>query len=174
MTELDSRLQAISDELERVEESAMYAAQSQFEDTKKWRGVNLWLGIPASGFAAVAGAAVLTSQEYRLWAGLAALVGAAFGAVLTTVNATQRMNQAAAAANAYLEIQNAARQARLVDLPGQDFETARAVLAELTSRRDEQNRSADVPGRRAYMRGKRNLFEGAQTFDVDARDGHRG
>lgn len=169
MAQEEDRLQAIADELERVEESAKFAAQSQFEETKRWRGVNLWLGIPASTLAAAAGASVLATQEGRLLAGFAALAGAAFGAILTTVNATQRMNQAAASANAYLEIQNAARQARLIDLPGQDYDTARATLAEITARRDEQNRSADVPGHRAFTRGKKNIARGGQTFEVDTR-----
>lgn len=148
----------------------MYAAQTQFEATKKWRGVNLWLGIPASALAAVAGASVLATQEGRLFAGIAALGGAALGTILTTVNATQRMNQAAAAANAYLEIQGAARQARLIDLPGQELDAARAALAELTARRDEQNRSAEVPSNREYKRGKRNLANGSQTYEVDGRE----
>lgn len=50
-----ARRVAIEDELRRLEESAMYSGQIQFEETKIWRRVNLTLGIPASVLAAVAG-----------------------------------------------------------------------------------------------------------------------
>jgi hypothetical protein len=64
-------------------------------------------------------------------------VSAGLGAILTTINAAHRMNQAAAAANAYLEVQTAARQTRVVDLPYQSIEEARATLAELAARPED-------------------------------------
>ncbi|MFD5497380.1 hypothetical protein ACFWH4_31950 [Streptomyces sp. NPDC127091] len=87
--------------------------------------------------------------------------------ILTTINATQRMNQAAAAGNAYLEIQTAARQAREVDLPYSSIDEARQALAELTSRRDEQNKTAEPPNKRSYRRAQRNIDSGGQTYAVD-------
>jgi len=127
------RRTAIESELRRLEESATYSSQMQFEQTKLWRTVNLGLGLPASMLAAVSGATALASTTGRLTAGVLALAAAGFGAVLTTVNASHRMNQAASAANAYLEIQTAARQAREIDLPVLSIEEARATLAELLS-----------------------------------------
>ncbi len=136
---------AIRDELERIEESAKWSAQCQFEQAKQWRGINLALGLPASSLAAVSGAAALASTTSRVVAGVIALVSAAFGALLTTVNASHRTNRATAAANSYLEIQTAARQARLIDLPTATPDEARSILAELTARRDEQNKTAEPP-----------------------------
>jgi hypothetical protein len=163
----DARRQQIESELQRLEESAMHSAQTQFERTKQWRAVNLILGLPASVLAALAGATALASTAGRITAGILALAAAGFGAILTTVNASHRTNQASAAANAYLEIQTAARQARLIDLPDQTTDEARATLAELTARRDEQNRTAEVPGRRAYKKGRRNITKGNQTYKID-------
>jgi uncharacterized protein YceK len=151
----------------RVEESAMYSAQTQFESAKQWRAVNLILGLPASVLAALAGATALASTAGRIVAGILALAAAGFGAILTTVNASHRTNQASAAANAYLEIQSAARQARLIDLPYQTIDEARAALAELTARRDEQNRTAEVPNRRAFKKGKKNIEGGGQSYSGD-------
>ncbi|MGW7759049.1 SLATT domain-containing protein [Streptomyces violaceusniger] len=162
------RRQAISAELERLEESAMYSAQSQFEQAKRWRLINLWLGVPASGLAAIAGAMALVTAAGRVIAGLVALTAAVLGAILTTINASHRMNQAASAANAYLEIQTAARQARDIDLPAWTVEEARSALAELTARGDEQNKTAEPPSRRAYLRGKANIDGGGQTYAIDA------
>ncbi|MGY1838440.1 MULTISPECIES: SLATT domain-containing protein [unclassified Modestobacter] len=167
-TEAEARRRsAIEDELRRLEESAMYSAQIQFEQAKRWRGVNLALGVPASALAALSGATALASTTGRVAAGIIALVAAGFGGILTTVNAAHRTTQASAAANAYLEVQTAARQARLVDLPHLTIEEARAVLAELTSRRDEQNKTAEPPSRRAYRRGSKNIQRGAQSYAVD-------
>lgn len=166
-TDADRR-EAIADELERLEESAKYSAQSQFEQAKRWRVINLWLGVPASGLAAIAGATALVTAAGRVIAGLVALTSAVLGAILTTINASHRMNQAAAAANAYLEIQTAARQAREIDLPSWTMEEARSALAELTARRDEQNKTAEPPSQRAYLRGKANIEGGGQTYGVDA------
>lgn len=77
------------------------------------------------------------------------------------------MNQAAAAGNAYLEIQTAARQAREIDLDYSSIDEARQALAELTARRDEQNKTAEPPNKRAYRRAQRNLDGGGQTYAVD-------
>ncbi|WP_123451900.1 SLATT domain-containing protein [Streptomyces sp. PanSC19] len=161
------RRRSIEKELRRLEESAMYSAQIQFEQTKQWRGVNLALGVPATLLAAISGTAALVNTSGRIAAGICALASAAFGAILTTVNASHRMNQAAAAANAYLEIQTAARQAREIDLPHCSIEEARSNLAELTARRDEQNKTAEVPNKRSYRKAQRNIEGGGQTYAVD-------
>lgn len=145
----------------------MWSAQGQFEQAKQWRGINLALGLPASALAAVSGATALASTAGRIVAGLMALGAAAFGALLTTVNASHRTNRASAAANAYLEIQTAARQARMVDLPDLTIEEARSLLAELTARRDEQNKTAEPINRLAYSRATRNLKRGGQQYAVD-------
>jgi hypothetical protein len=162
------RRQAIEDELKRLEESAMYSAQGQFEETKQWRGVNLLLGLPASLLAAVAGATALAATAGRITAGVLAIVAAGFGAILTTTNASHHVNQAAAAANAYLEIQTAARQYREIDLPYVSVDEARQALAELTARRDEQNKTAEPPNRRSYQKATKNIEkQGGQKYAVD-------
>lgn len=173
MSEPDSdaiKRQAMADELHRIEESCKYSAQIQFEQTKQWRAVNLWLGLPASVLAAVAGATALADTAGRIAAGIIALVAAGFGAVLTTVNAAHRMNRASSAANAYLEIQTAARQAREIDLPTWELDEARAVLGELTARRDEQNKTAEPPNRRAYRRAQKNIASGGQSYAIDGKE----
>ncbi|WP_308401157.1 SLATT domain-containing protein [Streptomyces sp. AC512_CC834] len=161
------RRKAIETELKRLEESAMYSSQMQFEQTKQWRGVNLLLGLPASLLAAIAGTAALVNTGGRIVAGVVALTSAGFGATLTTVNASHRMNQATAAANAYLEIQTAARQARTIDLPYLSIEEARNLLAELTARRDEQNKTAEPPNRRSYKKAQKNINSGGQAYAID-------
>ncbi|MEW1616339.1 MULTISPECIES: SLATT domain-containing protein [unclassified Streptomyces] len=163
----EGRRTAIADELRRLEESAMYSAQTQFETAKHWRSMHLMMGVPTSLLAAVAGTTALVESTGRIAAGILALVCAGLSAVMTTVNAPQRMSHATTCANAYLEVQTAARQTRTVDLPALTLDEARVVLAELTSRRGEQNRAADPPGRRAYRRAQSNIGCGGQTYAVD-------
>lgn len=166
-TDENARLTALLRELSEVEDRAMWSAQGQFEQAKGWQKVNLWLGSTSAGSAAVSGALVLASSGLDVLGGLLALFAAAGGAVLTVVNASQRATAATAAANAYLEIQNAARRARLVDAPWADLERSRAVLEGLTERMDEQNRSAEPISPRAYRKAGRNIKAGGQTTDVD-------
>ena len=164
------RLQAIRDELSRIEESATFSAQTQFEQAKRWSRANLWLGVSASVLAGIAGSLALaeTGDLGRGIAGPLALIAAVLGVILTTLNANARTNQASAAGNAYLSIQNDARQARLVDLDHEALDEMRTRLAELTARRDEQNKTAEVPSHRAYTLGKRNIERGGQSYSVDA------
>ncbi|MER8009622.1 SLATT domain-containing protein [Streptomyces sp. NPDC094149] len=161
------RRRAIETELRRIEESAMYSAQCQFEESKRWRAIHLLLGVPATLLAAIAGTTALVESTSRTAAGILALVSSGLGAVLTTVNAPQRTAQAAASANAYLEIQTAARQSREIDLRQWTLEDARSALAELTARRDEQNTKAELPSWRAYRRAQANLRAGTQRYAVD-------
>ncbi|WND17555.1 hypothetical protein [Streptomyces violaceus] len=59
------------------------------------------------------------------------------------------------------------RQHRELDLDHWTPEEARQALATLTARRDEQNATAEVPGRRAYRKAQANLRAGTQTYAVD-------
>ncbi|GAA3218045.1 hypothetical protein GCM10010488_17010 [Oerskovia jenensis] len=163
------RRKAISDELDRLEERAMWSAQGQFERSKVWRGVNLWIGAPSAVCAAIAGGLTLATDSLNLIGGILALAAAAGGGVLTAVNAAARADRASTAGNAYLEIQTAARQARLIDLPTLEIEDARQVLSELTARIDEQNKSAEPTSKGNYLRASRNIEAGGQDYDVDNR-----
>src|SRR5260370_24653046 len=84
--DLDPALRPIHDEARRLEESAMYSAQGQFERAKFWRAVNLSLGVAAAILAAVAGVVGLASDSARILSGVLALIAAGMGSVLTTRN----------------------------------------------------------------------------------------
>lgn len=157
----------ISDELDRLQERATWSSQGQFEQAKSWRALNVWLGAPVAAMAAVSGALVLTSDELNILGGALALAAAAGGAVLTSVNPSARADRASSAANAYLEIQTAARQLRLIDLPTREATDARQDLSELTSRMEEQNKAADPISRRSYRRARKNIDGGGQTYRSD-------
>ena len=158
--------QSLAAEADRIHESALWSAQGQFEQAKLWRLMNLVLGVPASVLAAISGG---TSLAGRVGAvpGTLALVAAALGATLTTVNASRRMTQAQASANAYLQLQTEARQFLVIDLESMSREDAREALRNLTNTRDELNKTADPPGRMAYLRSKKSIGDGGQTYSTD-------
>lgn len=161
------RREQIARELARLEESSKFSAANQFEMAQQWNAVHLALGIPASVLAAVAGVTALAATTGAFVAGVIALAAAALGAMLTVLNASRKAAQASSVANAYLAIQTAARQERLIDTASRPIEEARDQLAELTTRRDEQNHSAAPPNRLARRRAKKNLDAGSQTYEVD-------
>lgn len=66
-------------ELLRLDESAAYIGQSQFQQAKFWRGINLVVGIPAAMLAAVSGAAGLSSVANRVIAAYLAFAAAGLG-----------------------------------------------------------------------------------------------
>lgn len=88
-------------------------------------------------------------------------------ATLTTVNASRRMTQAQASANAYLQLQTTARQFITIDLANTTIEDARENLRNLTNSRDELNQTADPPGRVARWLAGRTIKNDGQTYAVD-------
>jgi hypothetical protein len=151
----------------RVEESATWSAQNQFEQAKIWRGLNYLIGVPATALAAIAGAFTLATTVGRFWAGLAALAAASLSAIMTLLNLGRRSDDALTGANAYLALQQDARIFCEIDLFTLDYEQARQALSELVARLQEVHKSAPLPSKRAYRRAKRNIERGGQRYDVD-------
>lgn len=163
-TGLQRGLLPTADEINRIYESCLWSAQGQFEQMKLWRSLNLVFGVPAAALAAIAGGTGLAGNE-TLVPGVLALVSAGFGAALTTLNPSRRVTQSQASANAYLELQTAARQLLLVKLVRLSEEDAHAELDNLTERRDDANKTADPPSTYAYWRAKKNITrDGGQTY----------
>lgn len=151
-------------EAARIEESAMYSAQTQFSSAKFWRGLNLALGVPAAVFAAVAGTVVLTELVSADVGAVIALAAAALTATMTTLDAAQRSEQSRIAANAFLALQGDARVLRTIDALVLDEGTARARLAELAERRNAISAAAPVPAYLAYRLGRHNIAKGRQSY----------
>lgn len=80
------------------------------------------------------------------------------------------MTQAQASANAYLQLQTAARQFLAIDLVDMSREEARDALRNLTNTRDELNKTADPPGRFAYKQSSRNINSGGQSYGADGEE----
>jgi hypothetical protein len=162
------KLVPVGEELSRLEESARYSAQVQFEAAKFWHRCNLALGVPASIFGLFTGGAAFTGKFDAWIVGTGALIGAALAGVMTVLGAERRASRAKTCANTFHDVQDDARRLLKIDLCGMDDEESRAALTALTDRYSETRQAADAPARRFYQRAKNNLAEGGQQFAIDA------
>ena len=168
--DLDTELQPIAEELDRLHENVRWSGQGQFEQLKLWRLMNYFLGVPAASLAAVAGGTGLAASRVNHATAVLALLAAGFSAALTTLNPSRRVSQAQSAANSYLDLQTAIRQFLTIDLRTQERSQARELLDKLSERRNEVNATADPPGWYAANRAKRSIEGGRQDNHID-RDG---
>jgi hypothetical protein len=166
-SDLAPQLRPIAEEAHRIHESALYSAQGQFESAKLWRAVNYLLGAPAAILAAISGGTGLHNPGNGTVPAILALLAAAFGTALTTLNPSRRMTHAQSSANAYLALQTRARQLLTIDIASMDRDKARDELRQLTVARDELNNTADPPSRYAWWRAQRNIKGGEQGYEVD-------
>jgi hypothetical protein len=158
----------VGGELSRLEESARFSSQTQFEAAKAWQRWNFCLGVPASLFGLFSGGGAFIGTFPRWVVGTAALVGAALAGAMTVLAAERRAQRGKTCANTFHDIQDDARRLLLIDLATLNPDEARTQLASLTDRYSETRHAADAPNRRAYDRAKKNDLEGGQRFAIDA------
>lgn len=171
MSEAEARSQ-IRQEAKRVEESAMYTSQTQFEYSKTWRSVDRWVGGTAAALAAVSAAGGLSEVLSAAWAGLIALMAALTGAIATVLAAPKAKDRAHSTANALLALQQDARIFINIDLADMGIDDAREELRTLVARQQELNATAEIPSKRAWKRGKQNVTDGGQNYAADLKDGN--
>lgn len=157
----------ISRELRRIEESAMYGAEAQFEYAKKWRRVDRLLAALAAVGAGISGVGVLTEVLGATAAGVIAIASAGVGAVAASLNAPQTKERAAGSANAYRALQQDARVLRSVDLNDLGLQDARAALKQLVDRLQDLNETSEIPSDRAWKKAKSQIDRGSQEYEVD-------
>ncbi|MDR0625976.1 MAG: SLATT domain-containing protein [Bifidobacteriaceae bacterium] len=166
----DERLGAVLAELARLEESAKYSAQGQFEAAKTWRVINWLVGITAATCAGTGGVLTFTSGHLQIAAGVLALTGAAFAAAQAVLRPARAASEAHQAGTAYLAIQGDARRARTVERHFGDDAELKRRLDTLAGQVKEANRLAGtIPGF-AYRRAKKNIAAGGQTHEAERDD----
>lgn len=155
---------AIRDEASRIQESAVFSAQGQFEAAKAWRAIHWVLG----GLAAVISAlsAVLTfASDVQVAGGALAIIAALAAAVLTTSRPDRLAERASARGNDYTTLRNDARRLLHVQVPNEPIAVLRKTLDSLANRASELDHAADPIPRFAYKAAKRNIEgDGGQTF----------
>lgn len=160
--------QAYVDEARRIQESAEYSAQGQFEAAKAWRASNWVLGGCTTAASGVAGVLTFASDGLQTLSGILALTAAVTAAVHATLRPDKKSEKAQTSANEYLAIQSAARRLALLDIPAASI-NVRTRLEALADRAEAVNKSADAIPKFAYNRGKKNIERGSQAYAVDGK-----
>ncbi len=163
---VDSK-EEIRKEAERVHESAMWSAETQFEYSKRWRRADRWLSGAASALAGAAGVGGLADVISVRWAGFIAVLSAVAAAIAASLGAPKTKEKAAISANAYRALQQDARVFLGIDLPTLSDSDARERLQSLIDRLQDLNKDAEIPSARAWERAKKAITDGSQRYAVD-------
>lgn len=163
----DSRA-GIAAEAARIQESATYSAQGQFEASKSWRTWNWLLGGFTAISSGIAGVLTFAADNLQILSGILALVAAVTAAIHATLKPDKGAERAQKSANEYLQLQAAARRFLTIDVPVELTQTLRSGLEDLSTRADVINQSSDAIPRFAYKRAAKNIGEGGQSYEVDS------
>ena len=97
----------IVNEAQRIEEDSLYSAKGHFYAAQFWESFHLWVGVPTSIIAAIAGTSAL--NEAHILAGVLAMLVAGLTAIITFVNPNEKANAHHTAGNAYNSLNNDSR-----------------------------------------------------------------
>lgn len=165
--DVPEELHSLGSEVSRLGESARISSQGHFESAKFWHRCNLVLGVLASVLGLFSGGAALTDMLPPTVVGVGALVGAGLAGTATVLGSERRGARAKTCANTFHDVQDDARRLLLVDLKNMQQPEASSAFRTLAERYSETRHAADALARRFYVRAKKNLSEGGQTFSVD-------
>jgi len=153
-----------SKEGRRIEEDSLLSAKAHFEAAALWGQFHLWLGIPTTVIAAIAGISAL--KDYPTLAGLLAMGVAALSALSTFLNPSGRQSAHLLAGNQYLALRNNARIFCSINLALSGDDT-RAQLIELSDRRNELNAGSPQVSRWAFTRAREGIAAGEAEYRID-------
>lgn len=157
---------ALVREAKRIEEDCTYSSKAHYDTAAAWSKAHLLTGVPAAIASAIAGVSALKSCEV-LAAALAISV-AALTSIATFLNPERRATSHRVAAAALHELRNRARMFYEIEAAavGDDSRLTK-LLKELTSRRDELNRSSPGIPRWAFERARAGIETGEASYSVD-------
>jgi len=159
-------------EARRIEEDSLYSATGHFVAANFWTNFHLWIGVPTSILAAVAGGSALSQfDNHNIIAGILAIVVTALTAVTTFLNPNEKANSHRNAGNKYNSLRNKARIFCEIDSCREDSDQEiTKQLKELAKRRDELNQnSPQIPGW-AYKKARKEIEEGEADYKVDEKN----
>jgi hypothetical protein len=160
---------SLNREARRVEEDTLYSAKGHFEAARIWSSLHLWLGIPISVLAAVAGASALSQfDNHNTVAGVLAILVSVLAAVNTFLNPNERANAHLNAGNRFNSLRNRARIFCEIDSLSQMEEKELVQhLKELSSERDELNQGSPQISRSAFKRARKRIEGGEANYIAD-------
>lgn len=163
---MGQRLAALRREAERLEEDSTYSSKSHFNAEQVWERRHYWLGIPATAFAAIAGAALFKSYG-ELGSALALLASLLTG-LMTFLKPNERAAMHRVAAGQFLALRNDARIFREVELlQTERLQELPERLKALSATRNELNQKSPSIPRSAFVAARKGIEEGESTHKID-------
>ena len=155
-------------EVKRIEENSLYSSKGHFYAAQFWTNLHLWIGIPTSIMAAVAGASALSQfDNSQIVAGILAILVTVLSAVSTFINPNEKATIHHNAGNRYSSLNNRARIFSEIDA---ELETDRDLLAKFRSLAEERDKlndkSPQIP-KWAFRKAKKGIEDGEAQYKVD-------
>jgi hypothetical protein len=158
----------IEDELRRIEEDTMHSSKAQYNASDRYSTRHVWLGVPAAGLSALAGAASF-SGEYELAAGLISITVAVLAALQTFMKPAEQAAAYKAAGDQFSALRNDARLMREIKLPiTEETQEAVTALEVMVKRRNDLNASSPQVARKDFDKARKGIQSGEATHAVDA------
>lgn len=157
-------------EARRIEEDSLYSAKGHFVAANFWSNFHLWIGVPTTILAAIAGVSALSQfDNHNIIAGFLAIIVAALTAVTTFLNPNERANSHLNAGNKYNSLRNEARIFCEIDSCGENnsIQEITKQLKELAKQRDELNQNSPQIPRWAFKRARKGIGEGEAAYKID-------
>lgn len=154
-------------ESHRIEEDSIYSAKGHYNAAAIWRWVHLWIGIPNTILAAVAG--VSAFANYPVFAGFLTVVVAALSAIATFLNPSERESIHKKCAGEYHALRNQSRIFRNITTKrlSNSIDDLNAAFECLIAKRDDLNATSPQIPKRAFHKARQGIEEGEATYKED-------
>lgn len=169
--------QALLTEARRIHEDALFCCAGHSQEARYWDALQLWLGIPATIAAAVAGVTTLINPantaggsgiNTNIIAGVLSLMVAVLTGLNTFLDPKGQAVKHYAAVNAYTALLNDARFFYSIDcLEDGDLARLQADLRKLSGRLNELPGQTPLISKRAARLGQKSIQAGTYEYQVD-------
>jgi hypothetical protein len=158
--------EAIIKEAKRIEENCLLSSKGHFVAAGFWTNFSLWVGIPTTIMAVVAG--ILSFSTYNCYAGLLSIIVAILTALTTFLNPKERSNGHFVAGNNYDSLLTKARIFWTIECKRENsLEILESKLNDLSGQRERLNRDCPQIPKWAYKKAKNGIEDGEATYIVD-------
>jgi len=177
-------IQALITEARRIHEDALFCCAGHSYEARYWDSLQLWLGIPATIAAAVAGITSLARQtpsigvlgvDTNIIAGVLSLIVAALTGLTTFLDPKGLAVKHYAAVSAYTALVNDARFFYSIDsLQTGDLKKLEADLRKLSERLNDLNGKTPLISSRVTSLAEKSIRAGNYDYQVDKLRGSKG
>jgi hypothetical protein len=164
---ISDKIKKIIEECYRIEEDALYSSKSHYNASSCWERRNLYIGIPTTILAALAGVSAL--QDY-VWVTVAiSILVAVLSALNTFLNPSEKNNQHRVSASAYNALKNNVRLFREIDLLKENFPTEEMAeqLKVYSDVRNQLNSSSPNIPAWAYKKTQEDINNNYASYRID-------